>query len=53
VEVDDDGLLPTTVYMVYILVVAEISHAVDPNICIGAYPRSGVRRYSEYFMLMD
>jgi hypothetical protein len=51
--VNDDGLLSTTECMVYILVAAEISHAVGSDICISVYPRLGVRRYSECFMLMN
>jgi hypothetical protein len=51
--VNDDGLLSTTECMVYILVAAEICHAIGSDICISVYPRLGVRRYSECFMLMD
>jgi hypothetical protein len=39
---DDDGLLSTTEYMVYILVVTEIYHAVGSDNCINVYPRLGV-----------
>jgi hypothetical protein len=51
--VNDDGLLPTTVYMVYTLVTAEIGHAVGPDICIDVDRRLCVQRYSMCFMLMD
>jgi hypothetical protein len=51
--VDHDALLPTIVYMVYILVITEICHTVGPDIYIDVDHRLGVRRYSMYFMLMD
>jgi hypothetical protein len=35
---DDDGLLSTTEYMVYILVITEICHAIGSDICINVYP---------------
>jgi hypothetical protein len=35
---DDDGLLSTTEYMVYILVVTEICRAIGSDICINVYP---------------
>jgi hypothetical protein len=40
-------------YMVYILIVAEVDHAVGPDISINVHIVLGVLRYGGRFVLMD